>query len=248
MTDSVYLYPKTLCPTGQCGNSYPIPQGKSGSPIQTNLSVENCKVSPYFDCYSKVLLKNQLQPQDTQGWYDLNPQAYTDKISPDFNRVACKTASTCPQPSYISMDPRLYDSPRADYLPLDRPPMNGDVRLKDVYNEEWDGYGQGFQPYNQIRDGQITYYIDKSIQSPFFKPVWSEPAEEELILYQDPMGAMKSEANRRPLVNTENPVTATTASYPYCLSFIQDSATQREDLMSYQQRKNNQEKWTVRWT
>lgn len=243
MTDTVYLYPKTSCYLGECKKSYPVSQGP-----RTNLSVRGCQVSPYFDCYYSALLKTEVQPQDTQGWYDLNPQAYSDKMAQDFNRVACKVAPTCPQPSFISMDPRLFDSPRADYLALDRPPTTGDVRLADVYDPKYENYGRGSMPYEDIRDGDITYYVDKSIQSPFYKPVFSEPAEERLSLFQDPMGAMKPNADRIPLVNVDNPVTTTATSYPYCLSFIQDSQSHREDLMSYQQRKHNQEKWTVRWT
>jgi hypothetical protein len=61
------------------------------------------------------------------------------------------------------------------------------------------------------------------------------------------MGAMKPEYNRNPIVNTYNPTVTTAKSYPYCLSYIQDSQSFREDIMALQQRKNNQEKWTARW-
>jgi hypothetical protein len=126
--------------------------------------------------------------------------------------------------------------------------MDGDVRLKDLDNPRWDGYGQGSRPYSQLNDGQIVYYIDKSIAEPFYKPVFSEPAEQIAILYQDPMGSMKPEYNRRALLNTENPTVTTTTEYPYCLSSLQDSQSFREDLMALQQRKNNQSKWSARWT
>lgn len=250
MTDTVYLYPKSSSLLSECKKSYPIPKNF----IKTNLGVENCEVSPYFDCYYKAELKTEIQPRGitpggppSKGWDELNPQAYTSKMSPDFQKVPCKKPG-CNDPSYISMDPRLFSSTRADYLILDRPPINGSVKLKNVYNKDLDNYGQGFTPYDQIKDGQIVYYIDNSIAGAFFEPVFSAPAKASLVLFKDPMGSIKPEANRTPLINTENPATTTPVSYPYCLSSIQDSQSQREDLISYQQRKNNEQKWTVRWT
>ena len=61
------------------------------------------------------------------------------------------------------------------------------------------------------------------------------------------MSSMKPEYNRIPLINTENPTTTDRKSFPYGLSYLQDTQSFREDLMSYQQRKNNQEKWSARW-
>lgn len=241
--DNIMLYSKTSCPCENCERQYAIPTGN-----KTNLSVSGCTVSPYFDCYSKVEIKSQIEPTNKKNLYALNPQAYNNKLAEGFDKVACKTAPTCPEPSYISLDPRLYDSARATYLPLDRPPMSGQVRLKNIYNKKYTDYGIKENPYEKIDDGQITYYIDESIAPAFFNPVWSEPAKAKMVLYQDPMGAIKPEHNREILINKINPVVETPVSYPYCLSFIQDSQTHREDIMAYQQRKNNQEKWSARWT
>jgi hypothetical protein len=246
MQDILYLYPKTSSPLGDCKREYDIPRGN-----QTNLSVEGCQISPYFDCWYEAELKRDVQPRppvpDNKNWYELNPQAYTDKMSPDFVSVNEKVSQGCPIPTVISPDPRLYDSVRATYLPLDRPPMNGDVKLKDVYDPKYNNYGRGSMPYKNIKDGDITYYIDQSIAGAFYKPVFSEPAEEVLSLYKDPMGAMKPNADRRALVNTENPTVSTPVSYPYSLSYLQDTQSFREDIMALQQRKNNQSKWSVRW-
>jgi hypothetical protein len=242
MTDIVYLYPKTSCLCGSCESKYTAPKG-----AETNLSVRGGKISPFFNCYDAVEINNSIQPSNKSGWHDLNPQAYTSKISPGFDRVACQTASSCPTSSYISMDPRLYSTTRMDYLPLDRPPMNGDVRLRDVYNDEYTNYGAGFQPYNKIRDGDITYYIDKSIEDAFYHPVYTEPAKQTTILYKDPMGAMKPQHVRTPLVNIDNPAVTNAETYPNCLSFLQDTQSFREDLISRQQTKHNQQKWSARW-
>lgn len=246
MTDTIHLYPKTSCPCASCKKEYPVPKNLPRS----NLSIRGCEVSPYFDCYYKVSLGENLQPNPKLPYKitELNPQAYTDKLSAGFGKVACNGFDGCPDPTFVSQDPRLFSSTRPDYLKLDRPPMSGDVKLRNIYNKKFTNYGLGMKPYEMIDDGQIVYYIDSSIQDAFYKPVFSEPAIDQGALYQDPMGAMKPEFTRKPIMNTENPTVTTPIDYPYCLSFIQDSQTQREDIMSYQQRKNNQSKWSARWT
>jgi len=244
--DVIYLYPKSSCPCENCLSSYPIPNNGPKS----NLSVRGCEIYPYFDCYNRVEMKKEIQPDDSNGIYDLNPQAYTNKLAEGFDAIKCPNntpiAPSCSQQIYLSRDPRQFNSIRADYMPLDSIPINGNVRLKNVYSVP-DSYGIGFTPYDKIGDGQIVYYIDKSIQNAFYKPVFSEPAEESSVLFRDPMGAMKPEYNRTPLINTNNPTVTNVKNYPYCLSFIQDTQSFREDIMALQQRKNNQEKWSARW-
>lgn len=251
MTDTIQLYPKSSCPCNSCKKEYKIPTNLPRS----NLAINGCKVSPYFDCYYKVSLGENLQPVPEQPYTitELNPQAYTDKLASGFGKVPCQGVDSagvvnCQDPNFISQDPRLFNSTRPDYLRLDRPPMSGDVKLKNIYNKKYTNYGLGMKPYEMIDDGQIVYYIDSSIKDAFYKPVFSEPAIDQGVLYQDPMGAMKPEFTRKPIMNTENPTITTPIDYPYCLSFIQDSQSQREDIMSYQQRKNNQSKWSARWT
>jgi hypothetical protein len=249
MNDSIYLYPKTSCPCDTCFPKYPVTQDG----IKSNRAVRGCEESPYFDCYNRVELKREIQPKNNEGMYDLNPQAYTDKLSEGFDGINCgdncpPVAPTCNKVVYLSRDPRQFNSPRADYMPLDSIPIDGNVRLKDVYDDRYDDYGIGFQSYDKIKDGQIVYYIDKSIEDAFYKPVYSEPAEEVSVLYRDPMGSMKPEYNRNALVNTANPTVTTAKKYPYCLSYLQDTQSFREDIIALQQRKNNQEKWSARWS
>lgn len=247
--DTVYLYPKSSCPCEDCKDKYKEPSG-----IATNLSVRGCKVSPYFDCNDRVQLNESIQPAQKSGWVDLNPQVYTDKIARGFNPVLepvdvnnSKQKGSCKYPNYISRDPRQWSSTRGSYLPLDNPPMNGDVKLKNIYEKKWDNYGCGFEPYKNIRDGQITYYYDKSIEDPYFSPLYGQKAEIHKVLYKDPMGAMKPEYNREWLSNTDNPTITTAKEYPYCLSYIQDTQSHREDMLAHQMRRRNQERWMPRW-
>ena len=244
MTDTINLYPKTSCPCSDVPKNYKIPKNS----IKSNLSINGCKPPPFFETYDRLEFNRDIQPKNKVGKYELNPQAYTNKIVPDFGMVPCKTASSCPTPSWMSWDPLLFSNTRVNYTPLDRPPTYGQVRMKNIYK---DGYtydnALGYQTYDKIGDGDITYYIDESIQDAFYHPVFSEPAEEQSQLFIDPMGGIKPEYNRKPIINTENPTTTKQSCYPYSLSFIQDSQSQREDLMSLQTRKMNQTKWSARW-
>src|SRR3989344_4237511 len=246
MADVINLYPKTSCPCANCGKNTRCFFPPNGVP--TNMSVLGCKFPACLDCYDRINLgKNILEPQNKSGWAGLNPQVYSDKFDPHFGKVPCDT-KCCPTPTYIAWDPRLYSATRADYTTLDRPPINGNVLMKDLYKKDLDNYGQGYTPYKDIRDGQIYYYVDRSIDDAYFKPVFAEPAIETAVLYKDPMGALKPEYTRTPVVNTENPTVTTPEFYPYCLSFIQDTQSFREDLMSYQMRKRNQQRWEPRWS
>ena len=246
MADIVYLYPQSSCPNDRCLPSYPVPTDG----IKSNLSVRGCSYSPYFSCYDRVELKREIQPKNEDGMTELNPQAYSDKLAEGFDAVRCSAicpVAPCNDTIYISQDPRQYNAVRAEYTRLDTIPMDGNVRLNTIYDEKYTNYGKAFNSYENINDGQVVYYVDKSIQDAFYKPVYSEPAEESTVLYKDPMGAMKPEHNRRALVNTQNPTVTTTRHYPYSLSFLQDTQSYREDLIALQQRKHNQEKWSARW-
>jgi len=200
-----------------------------------------------MECNNRVTLGSRIEPDNKQGWAQLNPQVYTEKFTEGFGKIPCNQEG-CPNPAYMSLDPRLYSTTRFNYLPLDRPPIDGKVRLKDVYDRKWDNYGQGMKPYTEINDGQIEYYVDRSIENAYFDPLFAEKAKEVSVLFKDPMGSNKPEYTRIPLVNTNNPTVSKPKEYPYCLSFIQDTQSHREDLLSYQMRKRNQERWETRWS
>lgn len=243
--DTVNLYPKTSCPCGSCKTQF---SAKTGT--KSSLAVRGCSTPEFFECYDRAEFGTALQPVDKTGIYELNPQLYNSKIAEGFEkhkRPESAIPCSCPSTAYLSADPRLFSATRADYLFLDAPPMDGDVRLNNVGNKKFNKYKTGYESYDRIVDGQITYYVDRSIEDAFYKPVWSEPARESSILYKDPMGAMKPEYNRTPIMNTWNPTVTSAKYYPYCLSAVQDSQSFREDIMALQQRKNNQEKWSARW-
>lgn len=239
--DIVYLYPKTSCPCENCQREFQKPTGN-----KTNLSVKGCKISPFFDCYNRAELGGSIQPRQREGITYLNPQVQADNESPYFQKVECVDNKMCPV-VYASGDPRLRLAGAEQRINLDRPPTTGDVKLSEIYSDEIDNYGVGFKPYNEINDGDIIYYVDESRADAFYEPLFAEKAQEVTVLFKDPMGAMKPEYHRIPLVNTACPTVTTAESYPDCLSFIQDSQSHREDLMALQMQRRNQERWMPRW-
>lgn len=174
----------------------------------------------------------------------INPRAYTDKQSPLFDRIQCSKNSP---PAWISWDPRLFSASHAEYLTLDRPPMDGNVRLKDIYDKSLTNYGKSSNQYTDINDGQITYYVNKSRSNPFYSPLFAQPAEQVSAIYVDPMGSVKPEYTRNPIVDTDNPMTSTRNEFQYNLSFIEDSQSHREDLLALQMRQRNAQRWMPRW-
>jgi hypothetical protein len=239
MTDIVHLYSKS---NKECKNIYEVPQ----TGIRSNLSQYGCQISPYFDCYNTVVLSQSNQPISEKPIIKtLNPELYMNKYDKGFYKV--KGQAGCNKDVYMSYDPRGYSASHVQRTYVDEPPINGKVALKNIYAKNFENYGQGMSDYSDIKDGQITYYYDESTKDAFYKPVYSEEAIETTVLYQDPMSSMKPEHNRTAIMNIENPTTSMPTGYPYCLSYIQDTQSFREDLIALQQRKNNQSKWTARW-
>jgi hypothetical protein len=240
-------YPQSSCLCYKCTNKgYPL----MCSGVPTNLGVYNCEVPAYFECYDRLKFREDIEPNPKEGYYYINPQVVTDKMpSMEFQQVKCEDPSNpnC-KVGYISSDPRLIYSPYGTTMMLDTAPMDSSIKLGDIYDDpRLCNYGQGYRTYSDITAGQITYYIDKSIEDPLFSPNFVSSARVTGELYQDPMSALKPEYNRYPL-KCNDPLTSEKQNYEYCLSWMQDSTEFREDLMSLQMRKRNQERWEPRFT
>lgn len=239
----------TSCNCGKC-QFLKAPQ-EIGTP--TNMSVRNCQFSPYYDCYNSNIFRADIEPRNKKGYTILNPQLNISHTAPDFIPVVCPVSSGCNntgsrKPSgFVSNDPRLVSVAHGgQVLTLDRPPTDSTVRLEDINTDDsLRKYGQCYKNYSDINAGQITYYIDKSIQDPFFEPVFSTPALAVGEVYKDPMGAFKPQYTRY-IANPNEPC-GKTDCFPGCLSWIDDSTFHREDLMASQMRKHNEQRYEPRW-
>ena len=239
MTQVIYNYPKSSCDCYNCGSKSYIENAKG---FPTNLSVKNCTIPKSFDCYNNQLLEITKEPEDKKGYIYLNANVYKNKTAKDFEKVQNCSNYSCPKTQYISRDPRLISVPHSgQVITLDQPPLDSSVNLSQLpYDTNLDSYGQRYNTYSNINAGTIAYYINKEREDAFHSPNFVTPAIVEKSLYRDPMGAMKPQYNRK-----------TTFCIPQednTLSWITDSQEHRQDLLSRQMRKRNEQRWEPRWT
>lgn len=242
----IYSYPKSSCNCYSCTNKeYKFPKGKP-----TNMSVESCAFSKYYNCYNTRNINETQQPSPERPIsYSLqNPKAWQNKYSSDFSTINCcdnpSCDGNCPKKRFVSWDPRLWSASHTQYLTLDRAPIEGSVKLKDIYNPNLYKYGKDYCSYDDITAGQILYYVDKSIENPYFIPVFEEEAKVTKVNYKDPMGAMKPQY---PRTLSQKNYTTNCDTKDYGLTWIRDSQQYRQDLLTGLMAKNNERRWSNRW-
>ena len=239
-------YPLSSCNCYNCNiNKYKFPGG-----VPTNMSVRNNDVSnPYYNCYNSKIFDYNIQPRLIPNEYiNLNPKAIDNLYDTSFKRVNCDVNEGCDKTVYVSTDPRLISSAHSkQQLSLDIPPLNGKVKLSKIYTDpRLQNYGKQYTCYEDINAGQIEYYIDKQFNDAFATPLYENPAYATSSVLVDPMGSIKPQYNRAPVKNN-NVLDTKRDNFDHNLSFLQDSNEHREDLISRQQRKNNQQNYQLRW-
>lgn len=249
MANKIHDYPKSLCSCYMCTDNHQH-HNKSGNP--SNMSIRKCEFPLMDDCYNNTLFRSDIEPQLKKGYTNINPQVITNNYADNFkqlpeNFVKTNYLSTCSNPQYISNDPRLFSPLHGNQtLTLDRPPLDGTVKLANIYTDKsLDYYGQGYQTYSDINAGQIVYYNNHEQEDPLFFPNFTKSAYVHGKLYRDPMGSLKPEYYRKPITYT-NHLNTKNQFYDE-LSFIKDSTEQREDLMARQMAIRFQQRWEPRW-
>lgn len=216
--------------------------------LPTNMSVTNCNVSDYFDCYSRYVFKTKKEPQDQTGKTVLNASAISiNKYDPNYN--VNKNSDNSYDVTYYQEDPRLHNVAGGTKLELDKPPFKCNIKLDNLTTDtSLNNYGQRYKSYSDVNAGQIVYYTDDSIKDAYFDPLFSKKATAVGTLYQDPMGAMKPQWDRfpdekyNPVLGNANDVAGT-----YQSSFLKDTQYFREDLLARQMRKRNEQRFETRW-
>lgn len=244
--NSEYNYPKSLVDNYMCETKN-YKDDLAGN--HTNMSIPDCITPELYQCYNVKEFRNSVGPVTHQNYTMLNPDAIKNKYSTEFQPIACEKApyQGCPPLQYASPDPRLISAVRGgDVLTLDRPPIQSSMKTSEIINDKsLNKYGQQYSGYEDINAGQILYYVDKHFIDPFYMPIFSTSANVQGVLYQDPMGSMKPHYIRTPL-KCSNPVTEK-FNYDGELSWIHDSTNHREDLLSRQMSKMNQQRFEPRW-
>ena len=247
MNNQIYNYPQSSIDSYNCANKkHPYNYNLDGNP--SNRSIPDDKLSDTFICNVELPFNEEIQPLNisNQKYKTLNKLDIRNKNSENFSPVNCNPNS-CNKSGYFSQDPRLMSAPRAQYLILDSPPTTNEIKLKDINTDTTlDGYGQKYSTYSDIKAGQYVYHQDDSRTYPYHEPNFSTQALVTKTVYKDPMGSIKPQYYRESL-NDENPLETEGKKYDGCLSWIQDSMEQRQDILASQQSIYDEKKWRARW-
>ena len=157
------------------------------------------------------------------------------KNAPDFQKVRDNE-------TWTSLDPRLIDPIRGIRTQLDRPPLQPDnvQPLGHIYDDSRvDRIRTGIYPggYPSIYGGDIQYYVDPSLAEAYGNPVYVIRSSVVPFVFQDPMGGLKPQYDRVPLFKNNTGLSEYT--------FDQDQMSFREDLISRQSRKMNQQDYNM---
>lgn len=135
---------------------------------------------------------------------------------------------------YTSIDPRLKDVLRGGYnMELNVPVYDASWRTATRDSMKNKIRAQKYSSYKDIDGGQISYYTDNYLSQPFFSPNYQIRTNVHPHVFIDPMGSIKPEYNRNPVLRTPD--------YISDYSFSRDQIGFREDIMSLQSRKRDQE-------
>jgi len=240
----VYIYPKTSCDCFQCMDGKYEPS--TGTP--TNLSVRDCRIPELLECNNRIPLNSQHDAAvEKSGLVPLNPDVYNDQYSKYFDEIECDCVKGCPKVQYASWDPRLYSATHNQYITFEHPPIEEKRKMEDIYHEKLRNHGNNYGTYENINAGNIMYYTNKSREDPYYPPLFAHPARVSKTLYKDPMGGIKPEYPRE--VTHPNLLEHEECNnHGYSLSWIRDSQHHREDILSSQMAKINQQRWMPRWT
>ena len=248
MNDLIQDYPKSSCNCYNCDQKF-YDISEKGKP--TNMSVRNCNFSKYYDCVDRKLFKNQIEPNNKHGYKFINPEGISQQYDKRFIGVDPKITSSYDQVVYIPKenDARIFSSTHGgEVMALDRPPISSNIREKTIYTDPtFKEYGKFYGDYNDIKAGQILYYLDESISNTLYKPIFTNSANVDGILYKDPMGSMKPQYNRTP-IKIPNLLETKNDNNHGELTWMRDSLETREDLIASQMNRNNQRKYSSRWS
>lgn len=249
MQNALYTYPQSSCECYKCTNdAYNDP--RQGPP--NNLGVKD-GYSRYFNCAERLPFKEGIEPKplnpSDKPYFNINPKQTENKYDKTFIPVSCSKKCNGSEVTYSSSDPRLVSVAHGgQILKLDRPPLTSEVKLANVYDESMNAYGRSlYSNYYDINAGQIEYYIDRTQEDAFFQPNFSTSAQMVGTMYKDPMGAMKPQYDRYPITCSDH-LNTKRKRYDGSLSWIRDSEEHRQDLLSRQMRKINEQRWSPRWT
>lgn len=156
---------------------------------------------------------------------ELNRKDFQLVESKDFEKKTTPDGIT----GFTSMDPRTFNSPRSEYIYLDKPPLyvKNTQPLEDIYGESNDVKTGYYNSYKDIKGGSLIYYTDLENDLPYSSPVFEIQALNRPSILKDPMDSTKTYYRRVPIPSEIEKI----SDY----SFDRDQMEFREDLISKQQ-------------
>lgn len=143
-------------------------------------------------------------------------------INPDYSSFSFNNNS------FISSDPRTFDSPRSMHLSFNYPPLQSSFTQPQYNLNHIKTNHIGYYPsYKSIYGGDITYYSDIQNDDPHNSPTFFIPSYTEPTILVDPMGSIKPYYKRIPRFKNKSLI--------YDYSFDQDQCEFRENLIASQQ-------------
>lgn len=163
-----------------------------------------------------------------------------------YEEVSVSRGPGC-QKGWVTENPLSFDAVRAVRTVFNKPPYTGNVNVGDVchdeiYSDQFSGIGGVYENYSSIQGGQIQYYIDSTTMNPYYTPNFITPALVQGVDFVDPNLAVKPQYERFPAQNY-----SWNRDYDECDSFTHDTLEFRQDIMSKQMRKQNQQSYVNRW-
>jgi len=175
----------------------------------------------------------------------LNTPSVQNFTNPIFAPIPCSNPS-CNSTVYASNDPKLCSAGHSGQrIVLDKPPTIGDLFTIDgldpsieCSNSSLVGYKDS--SYINLKDGSIKYYYDIGLATPFIHQLFD--SEHRIIkeTYTDPMGICKPHYLFVPTQKKD-----IRSSCFRCPAWLRDSQIHREDLLSKQLAKTNQNNYQV---
>ncbi|MDC0230797.1 hypothetical protein OAK19_02435 [Aureispira] len=253
-------YPQSSCICENCPSVMNFEREFPPNTVQTNLITNGCSLPEMFNCTNVQIYNRNEQPDlKTPLTPKTNPieilnEEFGMKPAADFVPVECSnlpklnpnkvginlnvnSLDGCSTPLYYSKDPRLLSQTRGQVLLLDKPVYSGDVKWKNIYNENLRNYGKYYKDYADIHAGQIQYYKDLDLEDVLYKPNFTIKSNIKSEIFKDPMGSIKFQSKRRPLLIDGSNV--------HTYQTMRDEMQHREDLLHLKMAVMNQTDYSM---
>ena len=144
----------------------------------------------------------------------------------------------CNKVTYVTTDPRARDFYNNINMQFDRAPYQCTLNswnFDELYNNpEMNRPTYIYNNYSDVNIGDITYYVDRQLQTPYPKEIFAVPSQVVPVAYMDPISRVNVEYVKIPTVCPISPYQET-----------QDQVNFRDDLIALMSIKMNKQDYTL---